>query len=167
MIGQIKVITKHPRNGAVRKKCCQPGQRRDNIVFSSFRKADWARWAEMFEDSGFEIYETSVKMECEMEEMEGVDRHMLQMRETLDAIKEKYYEIAEYTADWTAEQRAPQIQRWSDWLDKLTGPIRSREVKEALQELEEEETVALATAKATEATGAGRNKRQRDEKNDD
>lgn len=53
----------------------------------------------MFEDSGFKIYETSVRLECKEEDIEGVDRRMLQMRETLDAIKEKYYEIAEHTAD--------------------------------------------------------------------
>ena len=34
----------------------------------------------MFEDSGFEIYETSVRLDCEEEEMKGPDRQMLQMR---------------------------------------------------------------------------------------
>ena len=118
----------------------------------------------MFENSGFEIYETSVRLECEMEEMKGSDRHLLQMRETLDAIKEKYYEIAEHTADWSAEERTPQMQRWLDWLDKLTEPIRNRRVKEALQELKNEETAALIVA---EGRGEGRKKRQRDEDEDD
>lgn len=123
---------------------------------------DWTAWAEMFENSGFEVYETSVRLSCEREEMEGPDRHALQMRETLNAIKEKYYEIAEHTADWTAEERNPQIQRWLDWLEKLTGPIRSRGVKEALQELEDEETANLTIARLAEDQTKGR-KRQRDE----
>lgn len=49
----------------------------------------------MFEDSGFEVYKTSARLDCE-EEIEGPDRYALKMRETLDAIKEKYYKIAEY-----------------------------------------------------------------------
>ena len=56
------------------------------------------------------------------------------------------------------------MQRWLDWLDKLTKPIRSRGVKEALQKLEDEETAALAVA---EGRGEGRRKRQRDENEDD
>ena len=130
-----------------------------NVVFDLFREADWAAWAEMFENSGFEVYETSARLNREEEEMKGPDRYALQMRETLDAIKEKYYEIAEHTADWTAEERNPQMQRWLDWLEKLTEPIRSRGVKEALQQLEDEETTNLAKAKAIE----GGHKRQRDE----
>lgn len=64
----------------------------------------------MLEDSGFEIYEPPARLEVERhEEIEGADRHMLQTREVLDAIKEKYYEIAEHTTDWTAEERNPQM----------------------------------------------------------
>ena len=54
----------------------------------------------MFEDSGFEMYETSARLDVERhEEMKEADRHMLQMREILNAIKEKYYEIVEHTAN--------------------------------------------------------------------
>ena len=137
-----------------------------NIVFDAFQQSNWTIWAEMFEDSGFEVYETSarLKVECH-EEIEEVNHHMLQMREVLNAIKEKYYEIVEHTADWTSEERSSQMQRWIDWLNKLTGPIKRRGVEEAMRQLEEEETAALATAKAVET--AGRNKRQRDEEDDD
>ena len=89
-----------------------------NIVFDVFREANWAVWAEMFEDSGFEVYETSLRLDCEEEEIEGPDRYGLQMRETLDAIKEKYYEMVDHTADWTAEERNPRTQQWLSWLDK-------------------------------------------------
>lgn len=36
--------------------------------------------------------------------MEGPDRHMLEVREVLDHVKDRYYEMAEYTAEWTAEE---------------------------------------------------------------
>ena len=41
---------------------------------------------------------TNLKIERH-EEIKKIDRHMLQMREILNVIKEKYYEIAEHTAD--------------------------------------------------------------------
>lgn len=86
-----------------------------NIVFDAFQQSNWVTWAEIFEDSGFEIYETSASLEVERhEEIEGADRHMLQIKEVLDAIKEKYYEIVEHTTDWTAEERNPQMQRGID-----------------------------------------------------
>ena len=54
----------------------------------------------MFENNDFEIYETSIKLKIERyEKIEKADRHMLQMKKILNAIKEKYYEIAEHTAD--------------------------------------------------------------------
>ena len=81
-----------------------------NIVCDAFQQNNWTVWAEMIEDSGFEIYETSARLEVEChEEIEGVDRHMVQMREVLDAIKEKYYKIIEHTAEWTAEERSSQM----------------------------------------------------------
>ena len=132
-----------------------------NIVFDAFQEVNWTVWAEMFEDSGFEVYETSTRLDFDHhKEVERSDRHMLQMREVLDAIKDKYYEIAEYTAEWTAEERNPQIKRWLDWLEKLTGPIRRRGVEEALQELEDEETTTLAMTMAAEES---RNRRRDDD----
>lgn len=110
----------------------------------------------MFENSDFEIYEIIAKLNVERhEEMKETDRHVLQMREVLNAIKDKYYEIVEHTADWIVEKRNPQIQKWLNWLTKLTDPIRSQGVEETLQEIKDEMTKRR-----------GR-KRQRDEENDD
>jgi hypothetical protein len=54
----------------------------------------------MFEDSEFEMYETTTKLNFERDEdVKRSNRHILQMREVLDIIKEKYYEIVEHTAD--------------------------------------------------------------------
>ena len=53
----------------------------------------------MFENNEFEIYETSIKMKCETEEMKKTNYQTLQMRETLKIIKKKYYEIIEHTVD--------------------------------------------------------------------
>lgn len=77
-----------------------------NIIFDAFQEVNWTVWVKMFEDSGFEVYETSTRLDYDYhEEVERSDRHMLQMRGVLDAIKDKYYEIAEHTANWTAKER--------------------------------------------------------------
>jgi hypothetical protein len=58
--------------------------------------------------------------------------------EVLNTIKEKFYEVMEHTADWSAEDRNPQIVRWLSWLEKLTGPVRRQGVEQALEELRDE-----------------------------
>lgn len=64
--------------------------------------------------------------------------HMFEVRDVLDHVKDKYYDMAEHTAEWTAEERNPIIERWISWLDKLTGPIRKQGVEAALKELKNE-----------------------------
>lgn len=122
-----------------------------NILFDSFHDDDWTRWAELFEDGGFEVYETTGKVHVDdgnHDVMEGPDRHMLEVREVLDHVKDKYYEMAEYTAEWTAEEQNPIIERWISWLGKLTGPIRKQGVEAALKELEGEAEMDEADGKS-------------------
>ena len=96
----------------------------------------------MFEDSGFEVYETSARSKPDdEEEIETPDRHKLQMKEVLNSIKEKFYELVKHIAEWTVEERDPQMEKWLSWLHKLTGPIRSRGVEEALKEVQNEEII--------------------------
>lgn len=106
-----------------------------------------------FQESSFEIYKTSAKLDVEYEEVEGPDHHGLQMREVFESIKKKFYELVEHTADWNTEDRDLQIKKWLGWLQKLTGPIRSQGVEEALQEIKDEE--------------ARGKKRRRDDDNED
>ena len=133
------------------------------LVFSSFQENDWNNWAELFEDGGFEIYETTTKINVshnEDDDIEGPDRHVLQMWEVLEHIKDKYYEIAEHTAEWTVEERNPKIERWLLWLNKLTGPIRKQGVEEAMRELENE-------AESDEAAGRSLTRKRRRTANDE
>ncbi len=63
------------------------------------------------------------------------DKRFLEVREVIDSIKDRHYEIAEQTANWTMEERTPAIVRWIEQLAYLTGPRRGRGVNRALQEL--------------------------------
>ncbi len=67
----------------------------------------------MFEDSEFEMYETSTRLNVDRhEDIERSDQHMLQMREMLNIIKKKFYEVMKHTVDRAVEDRNPQIERW-------------------------------------------------------
>lgn len=90
----------------------------------------------------------------EYKDIEGPDRYDLQIRKVLNSIKEKFYELTKHTADWIAEERDSQIERWLSWLQNLTEPIKSQRVKEAPQEIQ------------NEGINDGR-KRQRDENDDE
>ncbi len=97
----------------------------------------------MFEDGGFEIYESTTKEYAIKDIHDAIgapDRRLLEVREVLDQIKDRYYDIAEATStpDWTADERDLFIAKWVDQLSKLTGPIRKRGVRQAMEELQEE-----------------------------
>ena len=56
----------------------------------------------MFEDDGFEIYESITKkyiIKDIHEAIEAPDKHLLKIREILDSIKDRYYEIAKQTTN--------------------------------------------------------------------
>jgi hypothetical protein len=56
----------------------------------------------MFEDDGFEIYESITKKYIIKDIHEAIgapDKHLLEIREILNSIKDRYYEIAEQTTN--------------------------------------------------------------------
>ena len=72
------------------------------ITTLPFSSTDWARWAALFEDGGFEIYEATTKTYVEDEIYDtigGPDRGSLMMREILDHVKTRYYEMSEDMAE--------------------------------------------------------------------
>ncbi len=84
------------------------------ITTLSFSSTDWARWAALFEDGGFEIYEAMTKTYIENEIYDtigGPDRGSLMMRKILDHVKTRYYEMSEYMAEWTQGEKDPHIAR--------------------------------------------------------
>jgi len=68
----------------------------------------------MFENNGFEIYESTTKkyvIKDIHEAIEAPDKHLLKIREILDSIKDRYYEIAKQTTNWTKKERTSTITR--------------------------------------------------------
>ena len=132
------------------------------LVFNSFQEIDWINWIDLFEDEGFEIYETTIKINVERQEncIDGSNRHMLKIRKVLNHIKKKYYEIAEHTANWIVEKRNSKIRQWIDWLNKLTNSIKRQKAEKALQKLKKKAKIDEAEKRILTR------KRRRDEDDD-
>jgi hypothetical protein len=91
----------------------------NHVLFKCLDSSHFLLWAHMWEDSGFEIYETIGKeyFEREIDEDIGVPtRRRLDMREALDNIKERYYQIEEAVQNWKPEE-ADRFMKW--WIEKL------------------------------------------------
>lgn len=89
----------------------------------------------MFKDDEFEIYESITKkyvIKNIHETIETLDKHLLKIREILDSIKNRYYEIAKQTTNWAKEERTSTITKWIEQLAHLIDLIRKRKVNIAL-----------------------------------
>ena len=65
-------------------------------MYSCLKKEDYERWAYMWEESGYEIYETMESIYIEWgvdDEIGALERYRLEVRETLELIKARYYKI--------------------------------------------------------------------------
>jgi hypothetical protein len=105
---------------------------------NAFAEADWKRWAYMFEEGGFEIYESTTKEYATKDiydEPDGPSKHMLDVREVLEEIKTKFYNLEAGTVDWEDDVRERISAQWVAMLRQMTGPIRQQGVQEALKEL--------------------------------
>ena len=101
-------------------------------------KQDWERFAFLFEDGGYEIYESTTREYVVRDMNDAIgrsDRHLLNVKKVLDSIKDRYYEIAEYMERNAPDERYAFIQGWVDRLRLLTGPIRQQGVEQAINEI--------------------------------
>ena len=92
----------------------------------------------MFEESGFEIYESTTREYATKDiydEPGGPSKHLLEVREVLDDVKNVYYQMHEIMADWDADKRDATSKRFVKMLRKVTGPVRQQGTKDALKEL--------------------------------
>jgi hypothetical protein len=99
----------------------------NHVLYRCLTSEHFLRWTHMWEDSGFEIYETMGTVYFERDIDEDVSdlpmRQRLYMREALDSLKERYYQIEETIQDWESSE-ADRFMKW--WLQKLhhaTGEV--------------------------------------------
>ena len=119
--------------------CCHLWQ--FHFVYNCFKPDHWKTWAHLFDDCGFEVYEGTTKTFVVKEihdQIDGPSKHMLNVREVLDHVKNRFYELEEDLADADPDFRERVSSRWVLQLQKLTGPIRHQGAMDALAQLEAE-----------------------------
>ena len=96
---------------------------------------DWERWTFMFENGGFEIYESTIKTYVIKEihdAIGGSNRQQLEVREVLEQVKTRYFELQNLTAEFNEGQQQHLLALWVSHLKQLTGPIRKQGAKQCL-----------------------------------
>lgn len=112
-----------------------------DLVSDVIKDSDWDVWASMFEDYGFEIYESTTKDFVAKEifdEPGGPNKHLLQVREVLDDVKNSYYQMQEIMADWDADECNAKSKQFVRMLRKMTGSVRQQGAMKALKQLDDE-----------------------------
>ena len=98
----------------------------------------WIRFAWMFDDDDFEIYEniTTKYVNKNMNNViERSNKHLLKIRKIFDSIKNRYYEIAKYMKRHALDERHVFIQKWIDKFRLLTRSIRQQKMKQIINEI--------------------------------
>ena len=112
-----------------------------HFLFGTLVEDDFRRWAFMWEDSGFEIYETmgSAYFAKDIDDEIGAPtRRRLDMREALDTLKSKYYDLEDLVAKMPGYQAEDVMRWWIGKLEKMTGPLRSIGIAEFREELQQQ-----------------------------
>ena len=108
-------------------------------LFGTLKEEDFDRWAFMCEDSGFELYEgiTSEYYERGIDgEIGAPATRRLDMREALDIVRSKYYDLEE-SVEHLPPAEADRVMKW--WIAKLetiTGSLRSIGIADFQEEVQ-------------------------------
>ena len=68
----------------------------NHLLYGCLKKEDYERWAHMWEESGYEIYETIESIYIEQgvdDKISTLEYYWLEIQETLELIKAQYYRI--------------------------------------------------------------------------
>ena len=108
------------------------------------------QWHWKWEDSGFEMYEgmTTDYISKGIENDIGAPgRRKLQIREVLDGLLGRYYDLETETETWPDNARDEAIRKWVKDLDAITGSLRQVAVEQLKEQL------PVESQQAIEATG--------------
>ena len=110
-----------------------------HILFNTLQEEHFARWAFMWEDQGFELYEgiSSEYYTRDVDSEVGAPaRRRLDLRETLESLKSKYYDLEETVTQLPPDLADDVIKRWVARLEHITGPLRAIGIADLRAELQ-------------------------------
>jgi hypothetical protein len=115
------------------------------------------QWHWKWEDSGFDMYEgmTTDYINNGIENDIGAPaRRKLQVREVLDGLLARYYDLEAETSAWPDDAQDEAIRSWLKDLDIITGSLRQVAVEQLKKQLAPESQEAIeAAASCTQAQG--------------
>jgi len=109
----------------------------------------YEQWHWKWEDSGYEMYEgmTADYINKGIENDIGAPaRRKLQVREILDGLLARYYDLEAETEIWPDNARDEAIRKWAKDLDLITGSLRQVAVEQLKRQLPLESQQAIETA---------------------
>jgi hypothetical protein len=122
-----------------------------HMIFGYLRDEHWEAYAFMFEECGFEIYETASKTYANKEMFEEIGvpaRRKLEIREVMDQLQNRYYRLEEEMEGWPEVERDQAIRTWIYELERITGPVRMQAASEMISMLSMERQEAIKESQA-------------------
>ena len=107
------------------------------LKFGVIRDEDWTNYADLFDEAGFEVYETldrNIKIDPIQDhgEQNEIDRQTLAAREQWDQLRSKWYELCEESNEFTEQERAQIRRRWVEELCTLCDPLLRTSARQLL-----------------------------------
>ena len=109
-----------------------------HLLYDVFISHNWNRWIFMFEKNEYEIYETIIKkyvINEIYEIIDAFDKILLKVREILNIIKKRYYDLKNCTTNMNFAKRHTLIYNWLKQFKTLTSFIRKQKMKNVLRQL--------------------------------
>ena len=109
----------------------------NHLLFDTIRPEDQERWILMWEDSGFEVYEQHSLEYIEKEIDEDVfapERHRLEMREALEGLKNRYFNLEESVQNLDPELQEQALKWWLGRFNNAVGEVWKATFEEFLRE---------------------------------
>ena len=110
------------------------------LLYHVLTEEHWDRFAHMFEESGFDIYEASEELEVNRElaaEVTAPAHRKLRVREITESIKESYYALEEEIKkfDLESDEMGRAMDYWITGLSNVTGDLMRQSVRDLVQNI--------------------------------
>jgi hypothetical protein len=106
-----------------------------HIIYGHLGDDQWEKWRFMWDESGFEIYETAGVTYVNKElynEIGAPARRRLEVREVVDSLMQRYYTLEEDLASWPDDVRDEMIRSWTKQVEGAVGPVRRQGAQDFL-----------------------------------
>ena len=87
---------------------------------------DWIEYANQFDESGFEIYNTRALIDINEEESRGASREIqakLNTSEALDQIRLRFFELSEFADQLDLEEKDRLFKRWEEEMARCSKAL--------------------------------------------